>query len=843
MFKEETLGMNMIAFLDTLTRDLRHGLRGLRRNPGFTAIALLTVAIGIGANTAVFSVVNSVLLKPLPYPNSGELVAVSNLAPGAPSLARDSRGLPLSLSMYATYADHTEAFQSLGIWGAFRATVTGIAEPEELRLVEVSDGALQALAVPAVQGRWLAAADTVPNSQRTMMLSYGYWQRRFGGDPSVIGRIIQVDSNPRQIVGVMPEGFRFVNADFDLIEPLTIDRSSLVLPGFGFDCVARLKPGITIAAADADIARLYPVWRDSWPMPVKDINPHIYDTFRLTPSIRPLKDDVVGNVSNILWVLMGMIGIVMLIAAANVANLSLVRVEARQQELAIRAALGAGPAQIVRALLAESFLLAIFGGTLGVMLASEGLHLLVAIGPGNLPRLSEISIDARALAFALGVSLFSALLFGLMPALKSAGSRVALALHGSSRSVTQSRERHRARSVLVVAQVALALVLLVSSGLMIRTFQSLRRVDPGFTHPEQLQLTRISIPSSLIKEPERVIRTQNDIRDKLAAIPGVTSVSFGSELPMESSDLDWDLIFPEGQTFTKGELPPGRIFKYISPGFFATQGTPLIAGRDLTWTDIYDRRRYVVISENLAREVWGSPSAALGKRFNIGPDSPWTEIIGVVGDVREKGVQEPAPKTVYWPVYGVHPYSTNSFVWRYVTFAIRTNSAGTQGLMSQVNQAVWSVNASLPLASVQTMQDVYSKSLARTSFTLVMLGIAGAMALALGVIGIYGVISYTVTQRRREIGIRVALGAQQADVRQMFVRYALSLAGIGAVIGLLAAAGLMRLMKSLLYGISPVDPITYAAVSLILIAAAVLASYLPARRAAAVAPIEALRSD
>ncbi len=836
--------MNTIPFLGTFARDLRHGLRALRRNPMFTGVALLTLAIGIGANTAVFSVVNSVLLKPLPYPNSGQLVAISNAAPGAPGIARDSGGLPLSLSMYVTYSEQNRAFQSLGVWDAFRATVTGIAEPEELRAVGVSDGALQALGVPPIQGRWFEAADSVPNGPRTVVLSYGYWQRRFGGNPSVIGRSIQVDSNPRQIVGVMPEGFQFVNADFDLIEPLLIDRGKLVLPGFGWNCVARLKPGITILAADADIARLYPVWRDSWPMPVKDIDPHVYDTWRLTPMIRPLKQVVVGSVSNVLWVLMGTIGIVMLIAAANVANLSLVRVEARHQELAIRAALGAGPVQIARALLAESFLLALLGGAFGVVLADEGLRLLLAIGPGNLPRLSEISLDARALGFALGVSLFAALLFGLFPAIKSAlGSRISLALHAGGRSLSQSRERRRARGVLVVAQVALALVLLVSSGLMIRTFQSLRRVDPGFTHPEQLQLTRISIPPSLIKEPERVIRTQNDIRDKLAAIPGVTSVAFGSEMPMESSDLDWDLIFPEGKQFTPSEMPPARIFKHISPGFFQTQGTPLIAGRDFTWTDIYGRRRYVIVSENLARELWGGPAAALGKRFNIGPATPWTEVIGVVRDVRENGVQEPAPTTVYWPVYGVHPYSTNTTVWRSVTYAIRTDRAGTQSLMIQVSQAVWSVNASLPLASVQTMQDVYSKSFARTSFTLVMLGIAGAMALALGVIGIYGVISYTVTQRRREIGIRVALGAQQAHVRAMFLGYGLTLAGIGAVIGLIAAAGFMRLMKSLLFGISPLDPLTYAAVPLILVAAAMLASYLPARRAAAVDPVDALRAD
>jgi predicted permease len=837
--------MKTLNFLDKFARDFRHGLRGLRRNPGFTSIALLTLAIGIGANTAVFSVVNSVLLKPLPYPNSEELVAVANDAPGAPGLAGPSGHLPLSLSMYATYSEQSRAFQSLGIWDTFRATVTGIAEPEELRAVEVSDGALQALAVPPIHGRWLSAADTAPNGPRSVMISYGYWQRRFGGDPSVIGRSIQVDSIRCQIVGVMPQGFRFVNADFDLIEPFLIDRGKLVLPGFFANCVARLKPGVTLAAADADIACLYPVWRDSWPMPVKDLDSHVYDNWRITPAIRPLKQEVVGSVSNILWVLMGMISIVMLIAAANVANLSLVRVEARHQELAIRTALGAGPVQIVRALLAESFLLALFGGALGVALAYQGLRFLLAIGPGNLPRLSEITLDARALLFALGVSLFAALLFGLFPAIKSAlGSRISLALRAGGRSLSQSRERHRARSILVVAQVALALVLLVSSGLMIRTFQSLRRVDPGFTHPETLQLTRISIPPSMVKEQERVIRMQNDIRDKLAAIPGVASVAFASEMPMETGDLDWDLIVPEGMQLSKSQTPPARIFKYASPGLFATQGTPLIAGRDYIWTDIYGLRPYAIVSENLAREVWGSPSAALGKRFNLGPDSHWTEIIGVVGDVREKGVQEAAPATVYWPVFGLHHYNANAtFVWRYVTFAIRTGRAGTQSLMTQVNQAVWSVNAGLPLASVQTMQDVYSKSLARTSFTLVMLAIAGAMALALGVIGIYGVISYTVTQRRREIGIRVALGAQQSHVRSMFLRYGLTLSGIGAVIGLVAAAALMRLMKSLLFGISPLDPLTYVAVPLVLVAAAALACYLPARRAANVDPIEALRAD
>jgi predicted permease len=835
--------VNAANFVESVYRDLRHGVRILRRNPGFTTVALLTLAIGIGANTAVFSVVNSVLLKPLPYPASEQLVAVWNAAPGAPGISSASGDLQLSQSMFVTYAEQNRSFQSIGIWDPFRATVTGITEPEELRAIAVSDGALQALGVPPALGRWLGAADSVPNSAHPVMLSYGYWQRRFGGDPRVIGRMIQVDSAPRQIIGVMPAGFRFVDQEFDLIEPMIIDRAGLVLPGFGYKGVARLKPGVTIAAADADLARLYPVWRDSWQMPLK-IDPHVYDKWRIAPAIRPLKQDVIGSVRGALWVVMGMIGIVMLIACANVASLLLVRAEARQRELAVRVAIGASPGQISRTLLTESLLLAVLGGGLGILLASYALRLIVVLGPGNLPRLNEISTDGRALGFAVAVSIFSGVLFGILPALKSASGRIALSLYGTSRTASQSRERRGARNVLVVAQVALALVLLISSGLLIRTFQALRRVDPGFTNAEQLQLLRISIPDTLIQEPERVARTQNDILDKLAAIPGVTSAAFTNEMPMEGLEHDWDLIELEGTKLTQAQMPPARIFEYISPGYFETQGTPLIAGRDYTWTDIYGKRPYAIISENLAREFWGSPAAAIGKRFLTAPDAPLIEVIGVVGNAHINGVQEASPAIVYWPVYGVSHYNAKkAFVWRYVTYVLRTNRAGSQSLMDQLNRAVWSVNTNLPLASVQTMQAVYDRSLARTSFTLIMLAIAGAMALTLGLIGIYGVLSYTVSQRRREIGIRVALGAQPAEIRKMFVRYGLVLSAAGVCIGLVSAALLTRLIQSVLFGISPLDPVTYAVMPLVLVIAAIIASYLPARRAASVDPVEALRAE
>ena len=839
--REEIYSMNTLAFVETLARDLRYGVRIMRLNPVFTAVALLTLAIGIGANTAVFSVVNSVLLKPLPYPKAEELVGVWQAAPGAAGLANFSSGLRLSPSMYFTYAEQNRTFQALGVWIPGAASVTGLAEPEQVRAVFVSDGTLQALSIQPALGRWLGQADQMPGGPETVMLGYGYWQRRFGGDRSVIGRGVRVESRPREIVGVMPPGFRFVNADAELILPLRFDRGKLPLAGFGYQGIARLKPGVTIAQASADVGRMVPIWMNSWSNG-PGTNPRFYEAWRITPALRPLKQEVVGNIGSVLWVVMGTLGLVMLIACANVANLLLVRAEARHHEFALRAALGAGWGRIVRELLLESLVLGLIGGALGVALAYQGLRLLVAIGPANLPRLSEISIDARALAFTVFVSLLSGMLFGLIPALKCAGPRISATLRSVGRTSTVSRERHRTRNVLVIAQVAMALVLLVGAGLMIRTFQALRTVEPGFTHAEHLETMRISIPASLVAEPQRVTRIQNNIADKLAAIPGVTSVGFASAMPMEGIEPNWDAIYVEGKVEPTGGIPPLRLFKNVSPRFFQTAGTRIVAGRELTWTDVYARRTGAMVSENLARELWGAPSAAIGKR--IREFSQWWEVIGVVQDVRENGVHDKAPAIVYWPTMMDDLYGPRSLdAVRTVTFVVRSDRTGSEGFLNEVRQAVWSVNSSLPLASVQTMKDIYDESLARTSFTLVMLGIAGAMALVLGVVGIYGVISYAVSQRRREIGIRLALGAPQSELRRMFVLSGLTLAGIGVAIGLVAAAGLMRLMKSLLFGITPLDPLAYVAAPVVLVAAAVLASYLPARRAAAVDPVEALRAE
>jgi predicted permease len=829
--------------LESMLADLNFTLRRLRKSPGFGITVLLTLAIGIGANTAVFSVIDSVLLKPLPYPNSGELAALTLNAPGAEGMADFSSGLHLSPSMYLTFSERNRTFQSLGVWTPGTANVTGAGQPEEVHTALISGGVLETLGVLPRAGRWFSDSDQDPLGAKTVMLSYGYWQRRFGGDKSVIGRSIQVDAETRAIVGVMPRGFKMVDQEFDLLVPLAFDRTNQKLAPFFAEGIGRLKPGVSLAQADADIARLIPVWMDSWSNG-PGTNPHFYERWRITPDFRPLKQRVVGDVGSVLWVVMATVGLVMLIACTNVANLLLVRAESRQQELSIRAALGAGRARIARELLTESVLLGLMGGAVAVGVAYAGLRLLTAIGPADLPRLSEVSLDLRALGFTLFLSVLSGLLFGSIPVLRYARGKASTTIGSANRTASAGRVRQRSRNVLVVAQVAMALVLLVSALLMIRTFVALRNVEPGVSDAPHLQTMHIWIPDLLVPDPQVTTHMQNSIIDKLAAIPGVTSVGFASAAPMENNDPNWDIMWVEGKHYEGGE-PPIRLFNYVSPGYFGAAGTRLLAGREFSWDDLYGLRPAVIVSDSFARESWGSASSAIGKRVRQFSNKPWLGVVGVVEDVRMHGVDQDAPPIIYWPAMLNSPYTSQPTIQaaRAVTFVIRTSRAGNEGFLGEMQRAVWSVNSNLPLASVRTMQDICSQSMARTSFTLVMLAIAGSMALALGIIGIYGVISYTVSQRTREIGIRLALGAQKSELKWMFVRSALTLTGVGVAIGVGVAAGLMQLMKSLLFGISPRDPFTYITVPLVLVAAAALASYLPARRAAAVDPVEALRAE
>jgi predicted permease len=812
-------------------------LRRFTRAPMFTGIALITLAIGIGANTAVFSVVNGVLIKPLAYPHADELVSIRHSAPG---VGFPDGGLGGAPAMYFTYREEGRAFQELGLWSSGSATVTGLSEPEQVRTVFVTYGTLQVLGVQPARGRWFSREDDSPGTPDTVMLMHGYWQRRFAGDASVIGRSVTIDGRPRTVVGVMPADFAFLEIKADLLLPQRFDRARTSLGNFSYQGVARLKPGATLLQANADVERMLPIWLKSWPAPM-GLDKKVFENAKLAPALRPLKQEVVGNISDVLWVLMGTIGVVLLIACANVANLLLVRVEGRQQELATRAALGASWWRIARELLHESLLLGVAGGVAGLGVAFGALRLIRALSPDTLPRLDEIGIDPSVLMFTASASLLSGLLFGAIPVLKSSGPRIATALRGT-RTSSDSRERHRARSVLVVVQVALALVLLVASGLMIRTFQTLRHVQPGFSRPEDVQMLRVSIPPTMIQDNERVARLHSDILTALAAVPRVEAAAFASSMPLEGFNSN-DPVSAEDKVYASGQLPPIRRFKFISPGYFRTMGTPMVAGRDFEWSDVFDDRTVAVISENMAREMWGTPSAALGKRIRVASIDAWREVVGVVGNVYDDGVHEPAPAIVYWPTRMAKFWGNERFVSRALTFALRSDRHDTEAYLAQVRQAVWSVNGDLPLALVRTLRDVYDRSLARTTFALVMLGIAGAMALLLGVIGIYGVISYSVSQRTREIGIRMALGVEQRSLRRMFLRHAFMLSGIGVVIGIAAAASLTRLMTSLLFQVSPLDAVTYGAVSMVLLTAALMASYVPARRAAALNPVDALRAE
>jgi predicted permease len=592
------------------------------------------------------------------------------------------------------------------------------------------------------------------------------------------------------------------------------------------------------------MARLLPVWIDSFPFPGGVSGKDVYlDTWKIAPALRPLKADVIGKVGDTLWVVMAMIGLVLVIACANVANLLLVRGEQRRRELAVRAALGAGAWRIARGLLAESLLLALGGGLIGVAVAYCGLQLLLWFAPPGVPRLDEIVLDGRALGFTVAVTLVAGLSFGLAPMLRAAGGQVANALRGG-RGTSGGRAEHRTQNALVIGQVALALVLLVSSGLMIRTFLALRTVEPGFTRPETLQTFRIQIPTNAVPDPVAAERQQHAILDAVAALPGVKSAASASGVPMANDGSDWDGIDVESRPdLNRAQML--HVWRTMSPGFLATMGTRLVAGREYDWRDAEDMQPVVLVSENLARTLWGDARAALGQRIRApGGFGPWHEIVGVVEDVRMNGLDQAPPTTVYWPLLNRDLYrDLPVFFVRAITVAVRTDQAGSASFARELESAVWSVNADVAVARVRTMAEFYDRSLARTSFTLVMLAIAGAAALVLGVVGLYGVISYAVSQRRREIAIRLALGAPQDRVVRTFVRYGAGLAAIGVAIGLGAAAVLTRLMGTLVYDVGTIDPPTYLLVAVLLTAAAALASWVPARRAAAVDPAEVLNAE
>ncbi|MGH9542501.1 MAG: ABC transporter permease [Terriglobales bacterium] len=821
----------------SLLGQLRQVLRRLRRAPLFTAVTLLTLAVGIGANTAVFSVVEGVLLEPLPYPRAQRLVGVWQTAPGA-----GIADLNMAPSNYFVFREQNRTFQDIGLYSGDSVSVTGAGAPEQVPALDVTDGTLSILGIPPLLGRTFSRHDDLPSSPATVVLTYGYWQRKFGGNRQILGKTIILDGKPRRIIGVMPRRFRFLDRpQLDLILPLQFDRAKTTLGNFSFEGLARLKPGVTLAQANADVGRMWPMVLRAFPPP-PGFSLQLFEHARIGPNLRPLKRDVVGDVGKLLWILMLSLALVLLIACANVANLMLVRAEGRQQELAIRAALGSSRARIAADLWLESLILALLGGALGLGLAYGALRLLVALAPAGLPRLADIGLNGPVLLFSLAIAVLASLMCGAIPVVKYAGARAGTGLREGGRALSQSRERHRARNGLVLVQVALAFVLLICSGLMIRTFRALTAVSPGFAAPADVQTFHVDVPDAEVADPTRVARMEEQMEKNIAALPGVQSVGISDALPMTGSDSN-DPIFAADRTYAQGELPPLRRFVHISPGYFHVLGTPLIVGRDFTWNDVYDKLPVAIISENFAREYWGGAASALGRRIRVSTVDDWRQIVGVVGDVHNDGVEQKAPTIAYWPLLQARFESQPIRVSRYVGFAIRSPRAGSRSLMNEVRRAVWAVDPSLPLARVHTLDYWYRRSLARASFTLTMLALAGGMALLLGFIGLYGVLAYSVAQRTREIGIRMALGAQPRALVRMFVRQGLALTATGVACGIVVAIAAARLMASLLFGVRPLDWATYGAVIAGLAAVAALASYLPSRRAAAVNPTEALRAE
>jgi putative ABC transport system permease protein len=807
-----------------LSQDLRDAVRMLWKQPGFSTVAVLTLGLGIGATTAIFSVVYGVLLKPLPFDQPDRLVALSHRAPGF-----NAPDLPQSAATYFTYRDHARVFEDVGLWRPEMVSIARRDVPESEQALGVTDGLLPLLGVRPQLGDLFRKEDDLPGAPDRVLLAHGYWQRAFGASRDVVAQSLAIDGRSYEIAGVLPASFKFLNRDPAVLLPLKLDRAqALTGPGFGDRGVARLKPGVTLAEANDDIARMIPLIPEQFPLQ-PGVTEEMWRGVGLAPNVRPLSEVVIGDVGRSLWILLGAVAVVLLMAWANVANLLLLRAEGRQQEFAVRAALGASRGRIAAALLSEALMVGLAGATLGVLFAAAGVGLLRAMAPVELPRVDDIAINGVVLVFTLTISVVTALLFGLVPALRF-GTLKFHALKDAGRSASDAPGRHRTRNTLVVAQVALALVLLIVSGLMTRTFVAMRQVPPGFVRPAEVQTFHIRMPAALIREPQQVSRTYEAIAERLTHVPGVTTVGLSRSIPMDG--------FPGAAPISVEDrpvsgTPPTRRVKPIGPGYFETMGNPLVAGRTITWTDLHQTATVAIISENLAREYWGEPSNALGKR--LGSPEDWIEIVGVVGDERLDGLNHPAPTIVFFA-------ANRGWMSRDMAYVVRSERVGRPGFLGELQQAVWSVNPNLPLIAVRTLHEVEADSMAQTSFAMVMLTIAASVALLLGVVGIYGVIRYVVAQRTCEIGIRMALGAQAGDVRRLFLRHGLVLTVAGIALGIGTAVLLTRVMSALLFGVGAMDPITYVAASAVLAAVAALATYLPARRASAIDPVAALRS-
>ena len=813
--------------MQKLWYDLTYGLRMLIKNPRFTAAAVLSLAIGIGANTAIFSVTNALLLRPLPYKDAERLVILWNRSPGL-NVEQDW----FSPGQYLDIKAENQVFENVAatIDSSFNLTGQGVAE--RIEGARVSSSLFAVLGAQPTLGRVFTTDEDEQGKPTTAILSYAFWQRHFAGDPNVVGKTLSLNGNSVDIVGVMPRDFTLNKEVMPTVNKISNAEILLSLPmGWGkrttrtnedYNIFGRMKPGIALAQAQADVDRIVSGMKQQYP---ENYPPS--SGFMI--SVVPLLQQVVGEVRRPLLILLGAVGFVLLIACANVANLQLARAAVRQREIAIRAAVGAGRRRIIRQLLTESILLSLIGGVFGLLLTFAGLGLLVSLGPDTLPRLNEIAIDARVLAFTFVVSLITGIVFGLAPALRS--SRVDLngVLKDSGRSTGAGHSR--ARNAFVVVQVALSLVLLIGAGLLVRSYNHIQSSNPGF-NPQNVLSFRLSLPNSKYKGPA-VTNFYKLLTDRVKALPGIESVGTSYSLPMSSVAFAWGPITIEGYVPKHSADFIMSNERFVSPGYFAAMGVPLVKGRLFDERDVKDGQQTVIVNENLAERFWPTQDP-IGKRLERGDKEPWRTVVGVVRDTKEFSFDNEPPISIYHP-HEQFPIGTMFMVVRATT--------PTSVLTPAITKELRALDPELPAFEFKTMEQRLSDTLSRRRFSTFLLGVFSLVALVLAAIGIYGVMAYSVTQRTQEIGIRMALGAEPGKIMLMIVRHSLILVVVGVVLGLGGAFALTRVMSSLLFRVSATDTLTFVAPPLILAAVALLASYFPARRAARVNPTIALRSE
>ena len=817
--------------MESLFQDARYGVRLLLKNRSFTAVAIVALALGIGANSAIFSVVNSVVLRALPYRDSDRLVAIwSNLhQPGLEKIV-------VSAPELVDFKEQCVSFDELAAHDYEGVNVTGGDAPERIRASLVSPNLLPLLGINPITGRVFAPEEDQPGRELVAILSYSLWQRRFGGAADVIGRSLPVNGKSLEIIGVMPAGFRFPDPETELYLPLVISPELLTEDNRGshfLSVIAKLKPDVSIQQAQADL--------NSVAQRMSEAHSSTYSG-GFGASVISLRDDIVGDVRQTLFILLGAVGFVLLIACANVANLLLARAAARQKEVAVRTALGATRFRLVRQFLTESVLLAVIAGGIGLLLALWGIEFLVSLSPASIPRVGEIALDGRVVAVTMTVSLFTGILFGLAPALQFSKPELNEALKDGGRSATDGRRRQRLRNLLVISELTFSVVLLIGAGLMIKSFIRLQSVSPGFETENALTM-RLSLPRSKYREFNQQSAFFQELMTRIESQPGVRSVGAINVLPLSGGTADRSFRI-EGRTSAPGDPGPDEELRFISPGYFTAIGIPLLKGRDFTHRDSSDAPRVTVVNKALAERYWPGEEA-LGKRIaysGFGEGKPkWCEIVGIVGNIRHRGPDLPEKPEVYvpylQPLFGA---ATSNVGPMYLV--VRTASEPAS-LTAAVRGEIASMDKDQPVSNIKTMSQRLDDSVAHRRFNMLLLGIFAGVAVVLAAVGIYGVMSYTVTQRTHELGIRMALGARTSNVLQLIMGQGLVLAGIGVLLGIATAFGLTRLMSTLLYEVSPTDSITFAVVSLVLTGVAMGACFMPAWRATKVDPITALRHE